>query len=76
LYGCETWSVTLREQYRLRVFDYRVLRDMFGSKTEDTMGDRRKIHNEELDDLHCSAGIIRVIGSRKMRWAGHVACVG
>ena len=51
--------------------DYRVLRDMFGSKTEDITGDRRKLHNGELNGMYCAADIIRV-----MRWAGHVACVG
>jgi hypothetical protein len=62
LYGCETWSVTLREQYRLRVVDYRLLRSMFGSKTDDIIGDQRKLRNEELNDLYCSAdstGVIR-----------------
>jgi len=53
----------------------RVLRDIFGSKTDEVTEDRRKLHNEELNDLYCSPDVIRVIRSRKMRWAGHVVCV-
>jgi hypothetical protein len=73
LYGCETWSLTLREEHSLMVFENRVLRRIFGSKRHEVMGDWRKLHNEELHTLYSSASIIRVIKSRTIRWAGHVA---
>jgi hypothetical protein len=73
LCGCETWSVTLREEYRLRVFENRVLRRIFGPKRDEATGEWRRLHNEELYDLYSSPNIIRVIKSRRMRWAGHVA---
>jgi len=76
VYGCETWSLTLREEHRLRVFENRVLRRIFGSKRDEVTGEWRKLHNDELDDLCCSHSIFRVIKSRRMRWAGHVACMG
>jgi hypothetical protein len=72
LYGCGTWSVTVREEYRLRVFQNRVLRRIFGPKTEEVTGEWRRVHNEGLHDLHSSPNIIRVIGW-KVRWARHVA---
>jgi hypothetical protein len=73
LYGCETWSLTLREEHRLRVFENRVLRRIFGPKRDDVTGEWRKLHNEELRDLHSSPSIIRIIKPRRMRWAGDVA---
>jgi hypothetical protein len=73
LYGCETWSLTLREEHRLRVFENSVLR-MFGPKREED-GSWRKLHNE-LHSLCCSPNIVRVIKSRRMRWTGHVARMG
>jgi hypothetical protein len=76
LYGCETWSLTLREEHRLRVFENRVLRRVFGPKRDEVMGEWRKLHNEELCDLYSSPSIIRIIKSRRMRWAGHVARMG
>jgi hypothetical protein len=76
LYGCETWSLTLREEYRLRVFENRVLRRIFGPKREEVTGEWRKLHNEELHILYSSPNIIRQIKSRRMRWAGHVARMG
>ena len=76
LYGYETWSLTLREERRLRVFEKRVLRRVFGPKRGEVTGERRKLHNEELNDLYCLPNIIRVIKSRRMRWAGHVARMG
>src|SRR5215470_10217895 len=73
LYGCETWSRTLREEQRLRVFENRVLRRIFGHTRDEATGDWRRLHNEELNDLYSSPNIIRVIKSRRMRWAEHVA---
>ena len=60
---------------RLRVFEYRALRRIFGPKRDEVTGEWRKLHNEELNDLYCSPNIVRVIKSRSMRWAGHVACM-
>jgi hypothetical protein len=76
LYGRETWSLTLREEHRLRVFKNRVLRRIFGPKRDEVTGEWRRLHNEELYDLYSSPNIIRVIKSRRMRWAGHVASMG
>jgi hypothetical protein len=73
LYGCETWSLTLREEQKLRVFENRVLRKIFGPKRDGVMVGWRKLHNEELHDLYPSPSVIRIIKSRRMRWAGHVA---
>jgi hypothetical protein len=72
LYGCETWSLTLREEHRLRVFENRVLRRIFGLKRDEVTGEWKKLHNKELRDLYSSPSIIR-IKPRRMRWAGHVA---
>ena len=76
LYGCETWSLTLREERRLRVFENRVLRRVFGPKREEVTRERRELQNEELNDLNFSPNIVRVIKSRRIRWAGHVARMG
>jgi hypothetical protein len=73
LYGCETWSLTLREDHRLRVFENRVLRRIFGPKRDEVTGEWRRLHKEELNDLYSPPNIIRVIKSRRMRCAGHVA---
>jgi hypothetical protein len=66
LYGCETWSLTLREEHTLRVFENRVLRRIFGPKRDEVTGEWRKLHNEELCDLYSSSSIIRIIKSRRM----------
>ena len=76
LYGCETWSLTLREERRLRVFEKRVLGRIFGPKGDEVRWEWRKLHNEELNDLYSSLNIVRVIKSRRMKRAGHVAFVG
>jgi hypothetical protein len=76
LYECETWSLTLREARRLRVFENRVLRGIFGPKRDEATGERKKLHNEELNDLYFLPNILRVVKSKKMRWAGHVARMG
>jgi hypothetical protein len=76
LYGCETWFLTLREEHRLRVFENRVLGSIFGPKRDEVTGECRKLHNKELLDLYSSPSILRIIKSRRMRWAGHVARMG
>jgi hypothetical protein len=76
LYGCETWSLTLREEHRLRVFENIVLRRIFGPKRDEVTGEWRKLHNEELRDVYSSPSIIRIRKSWRMRWAGHVARMG
>jgi len=76
LYGCETWSLTLREERKLRVFENKVLRGIFGPRRGEVTGEWRKLHNEELNDLYSSPSIVRVIKSRRMRWVGHVARMG
>jgi hypothetical protein len=76
LCGCETWFLILRKEHGLRVFENRVLRKIFGSKKDEVTGDLRKLHNEELHDLYSSQSIIRIIKSRTMRWAVHVARMG
>jgi hypothetical protein len=67
LYGCETWSLALREEHRLRVFENRVLRKIFGPKRDEVTGEWRQLHNKELRDLYSSPSIIRTIKSRRMR---------
>jgi hypothetical protein len=76
LYGCETWSLTLREESRLRVFENRVLRRIFGPKRDEVTGEWRRLHNKELYALYSSSNIIWVIISRRLKWAGNVACLG
>jgi hypothetical protein len=72
LYGYETWSLTLREERRLREFENRVLRKIFGPKRDEGTGECRKRRNEEMHDLYSSPNIFRMIKSRRMRWTGHV----
>jgi hypothetical protein len=76
MYGCETWSLTLRKERRLRVLENSVLRRVFGPKRDDVIGEWRKLHKEELNDLYSSPTIFRVIKSRKTRRAGHVVRMG
>jgi hypothetical protein len=68
LCGCGTWSLTLREEHRLRVFENRVLRMIFGLKRDKVTGEWRKLHNEVFHDLYSSPSIIRIVESRRMRW--------
>jgi hypothetical protein len=76
LYGCETWSLTLREEHRLRMFEKRVLRRIFGPRRDEEMGEWRKLHKEEFHHLYSTPDTIRQVKSRRMRWAGHVARMG
>ena len=76
LYGCETWSLTLREERKLRVFENMVLRRIFGPRKDEVTGEWRRLHNEELNDLYSSPSIVRVIKSRRMGGAGYVARMG
>jgi hypothetical protein len=76
LYGRETWSLILREEHRLRVFENKVLRRIFGPKRDEMTVEWKEMHNEELRELYSSPSIIRIIKLRRMRWAGHVARMG
>ena len=76
LYGCEAWSLTLRGERKLRVFENMVLRRIFGTRRDEVTGEWRRLHNEELNELYSSPNIVRVIKSRRMRWAGHVTRMG
>ena len=76
LYGCETWSLTLREERKLRVIENMVLRRIFGPRRDEVTGEWRRLHDEELNDLYSSSNIARVIKLRRMRWTGHVARMG
>jgi hypothetical protein len=76
LYGFETWSLTLWEEHRLKVFEKRMLRRIFGSKRDEVIGGWRKLHHEQLHNLYSSSNITRMIQSRRMTRAGHVARIG
>jgi hypothetical protein len=76
MYGCETWSQTLREEHRLRVFENRALKRIFGRERDEVTGGWRKLHNEKLRNLYSSPSIITMTKSRRMRWSGHVARIG
>ncbi|KAJ4427320.1 hypothetical protein ANN_24940 [Periplaneta americana] len=76
LYGCETWTLTLRQEHRLSVFENKVLRKIFGAKRNEVTGEWRQLHNIELHALYSSSDIIRNIKSRRLRWTGHVARMG
>ena len=76
LYGCKTWSLTWREECRMRVFENRVLKRIFGPRRDEVTGEWRKLHKEQLNVLFSSPNTVRVIKSRRMRWAGHVMCMG
>ena len=76
LYGYETWSLTLREERKLKLVENMVLRRIFGPRRDEVKREWRRLHNEELNDLYSPPNIVRVINSRRMRWAGHVARMG
>jgi hypothetical protein len=76
LYGRDTWSLTLKEEHKLRLFENRVLRRIYGPKRNEVLGGWRKLHNEELHNLHFSPNIVRMIKPRRVRLAGHVARMG
>jgi hypothetical protein len=76
LYGCETLSLTLREEHRLRLFENRVLRRIFVPKRDEVTVEWRRVHNDELHNLYSSPDIIRQVQSRRMKWVGHVARMG
>jgi hypothetical protein len=76
LYGCETWSLKLREEHRLRVFENRVLRGISGPRSNEVIGGWRKLQDWKLHDLCSSPSIIRIIKSRRIKWAGHVVRMG
>jgi len=76
VYGCETWSLTLREKHRLRTFANRVVREVFGPNRDKVTGEWRKLHNEDFSDQYCLTNIFRVIKIEKNEMGGHVACMG
>jgi hypothetical protein len=73
LYGCETWSLTSREEHRLGMFENRVLKRIFGQRMNEGIGGRRRLHEEEPHYLYSSSSIVRIIKLRRMRWAELVA---
>jgi len=76
LYGCETWSLKLRKERRLMVYENRVLRRIFWPKRDEVTGEWRQLHNEELNGLYSSSNIVRVIKPRRTRGARNVARMG
>ena len=76
LYGRETWSLAMRKKRKLRLFENMMLRRIFGPRRNEVTGECWRLHNEDLNDLYSSPNIVRVTKSRRMRWAGHVACMG
>jgi len=76
VHGCETWSLTLREERKLRVYENMVLRRIFGPKRDEVTRKWRKLHNEELNELYSSPNIVWVIKSRRMKWARYAARMG
>jgi hypothetical protein len=72
LYGCKAWSLTLREERRLKMFENRVLRRLFGPKRDEVTWKWRKLHNEELNDAYSLPNIVRVVKSRRILWAKQI----
>lgn len=73
LYGCESWSTTLADEHKLRVFENKVLRKIYGPKRDEMTGEWRRLHNEELHGLYDSPDVVKIMKSKRLRWAGHVA---
>ena len=76
MYVCETWSLILLKDRKLRVFEKIALRRIFGTRRDEVMREWRRMRNEEINDLYSSPNIVRVIKWRRMRWTGHVARMG
>ena len=76
LYGCESWSTTLADEHKLHVFENKVLRKIYGPKRDEMTGEWRRLHNEELHGLYDSPDVVKIMKSRRLRWAGHVARMG
>jgi len=76
LYGCEIWSITLADEHKLRVLENKVLKKIYGPKQGDMAGEWRRLHNKELHGLYDSPDVVRIMKSRRLRWAGHVARMG
>jgi hypothetical protein len=76
LYGCDTRSLTLRVEQRVKVFENRELRRIFGPRRDEVTGGWRELHNEELHSLYSWPSIMRMVKSRRMRWEGHIARIG
>jgi len=75
-YKCDIWSLTWKEERKLRVFENRMLRKIFGPRRDEVTGEWRRLHNEELNELYSSPNFVRMIKSRRTRWAGHMARMG
>ena len=73
LHGCESWSTTLADEQKLRVFENKVLRKIYGPKRDEMTGEWRRLHNEELHGLYDSPDVVRIMKSRRLRWSDHVA---
>ena len=76
LYGCESWSTTVADEQKLRVFENKILRKIYGPKRDEMTGEWRRLHNEELHGLYDSPDVVKIMKSRRLRWAGHVARMG
>jgi len=73
LYGCESWSMILADEHKLRVFENKVLRKIYRKKRDEMTGEWRRLHNEELHGLYDLPNVVKIMKSRRLRWAGHVA---
>jgi len=73
LYGCESWSTTLADEHKLRVFENKILRKIYGPKRDEMTGEWRRLHNDELYGLYDSPNVVKIMKSRRLRWADHVS---